>query len=52
MIAVNSGGNSKEPGLKVLIQVVQQGWPHGKSKVPIEALSYFTSHDELPTCER
>ena len=36
-----------DPGLKVLMQVVQQGWPHSKSQVPVEAQPYFTSHDEL-----
>ena len=38
---------AKDPGLKVLMQVVQQGWPHSKSQVPVEAQPYFTSHDEL-----
>ena len=38
---------AKDPGLKVLMQVVQQGWPHSKSQVPVEAQPYFKSHDEL-----
>ena len=29
------------------MQVVQQGWPHSKSQVPVEAQPYFTSHNEL-----
>jgi len=38
---------AKDASLQVLMQVVQQGWPHSKSLVPVEARPYFKSHDEL-----
>ena len=37
---------AQDPNLRVLMQVVQDGWPH-KSRVPVEAKPYFKCHDEL-----
>ena len=38
---------SADHNLQVLMTVILQGWPLGKSSTPAEAQPYFNCHDEL-----